>query len=497
MSNHIRRTLLRGMADIVTDLYGEPSAPAPAAEAPASVADTPAAQPVYTPKPALPPFSELWKTADEAIDWTGALASPTPTDPLIPADMWARYHDLAADVLRGDTAAYLDALEIAAPMADLTPFVASLDVEAVSADALRGIFTPRADLLADEPQRYLSGMALRIARDLFAVLPVTQVEVAAMQGDAALLTVSFERAELNKVRFAFVDPVDFVAACGGRWQPDFRQGKGAQSVLAQQQPDGTWPGGFHGLARPGAKPLTTEQALRRLHALGFTIADAPIRRCVDTMSACLRGERKIDAYWESGIDWAMFEPLMLAAWIRRFDPAQPDALSLARRWANVAEAGFAAGAYDESAWNTAYEAEFHRAARHPRPVGFCAMYHAMLLPGLLRAETECAFVRHILHTGMYYVHERPLIPPPAGLAARDASQWLAALELLADFPHARAALDFAAAFLRMSAAPDGTWDFGPAAKDGVFFPLADSWRTADLRKADCTARVLRFLDQIG
>lgn len=218
MSNHIRRTLLRGMADIVTDLYGEPSAPAavPAAEAAPEPAAAPA-QPVYTPKPALPPFSEMWKTADEAIDWTGALASPTPTDPLIPSEVWGKYHALAADVLRGDTAAYLDALEVAAPMADLTPYVASLDVEAMSSDALKAIFAARPDLLESEPQRYLSGMALRIARDLFAVLPVTQVEVAAMKNDAVLLTVSFERNELNKVRFAFIDPVEFVGQCGGRF----------------------------------------------------------------------------------------------------------------------------------------------------------------------------------------------------------------------------------------------------------------------------------------
>ena len=56
---------------------------------------------------------------------------------------------------------------------------------------------------------YLCGMALRIARDLFAVLPVLKVEVAT---DA--LTVTFTRAQMNKVRFAFIDPVKFVKECG-------------------------------------------------------------------------------------------------------------------------------------------------------------------------------------------------------------------------------------------------------------------------------------------
>ena len=274
-----------------------------------------------------------------------------------------------------------------------------------------------------------------------------------------------------------------------------RTGKWAAALLSAQQQDGTWGGNFHTMAQPTRAPYTTEQALRRLHALGFTTKDEPIRRCVDAMAACLRGERKIDAYWEKGVDWAMFEPLMLAAWIRRFDPAQPDALAFARRWAKVAEAGFAAGEYDESAWNAAYEAEFHRKARHPRPLGPSAFYHGMLLPDVLSPATERSFVRHILHTGMYYIHPAPLIFPPAELASKQASYWLAALEILAEYACAGEELAFAGAWLRL-AAPDGQWDFGPKASDKIYFPLADSWRSGAVRKADCTARVRRFLEKI-
>ena len=275
----------------------------------------------------------------------------------------------------------------------------------------------------------------------------------------------------------------------------YKTGKWAAAILAAQQQDGTWGNVFHSMAQPTSKPLTTEQALRRLHALGFTIQDEPICRCVDTMAACLRGERKIDAYWEKGIDWAMFEPLMLSAWIRRFDPHQPDALAYVRRWAKVAEAAFSSGTYDESAWNAAYEAEFSRKERHPNPLGLWAFYHGMLLPDMLTPATERAFVRHILHTGMYYIHPAPLVHPPAELASKQASYWLAALEILAEYPCARDELAFAAAWLHM-AAPGGEWDFGPKSADKVYFPLADSWRSEPVRRADCTWRVRRFLDKI-
>ncbi|MBQ4581067.1 MAG: hypothetical protein IJA83_10450 [Clostridia bacterium] len=201
----IRRSLLKGMSDILGDLYGEEAAP----KATLKSAD----EPVPAKQPALPPFCQMWKTADETIDWTDILVSPTPTDGLTPPDKWALYHRHAAAVLKGDTAAYLAVLQAENPMADLTPYVAALDVATVDADTLRATFAPRADLQGNE---YLCGMALRIARDLFAALPVLTVEVTAVQDETTLLTVTFTRAQMNKVRFAFIDPVEFVLECGGK-----------------------------------------------------------------------------------------------------------------------------------------------------------------------------------------------------------------------------------------------------------------------------------------
>lgn len=205
----IRRSLLRGMADIVGDLYREPVPANHTATYKSSDAPVPAKQ------PDLPPFRDLWKTADETIDWTDILVSPTPTDGLTPPDKWAVYHQHAAGVLKGDISAYLAILQYENPMADLMPYVSALDVTTVDADTLRVIFAPRADLIATNGNAYLCGMALRIARDLFAALPVLKVEVKAAQEDDALLTVSFTRAQMNKVRFAFIDPVEFVKECGG------------------------------------------------------------------------------------------------------------------------------------------------------------------------------------------------------------------------------------------------------------------------------------------
>ena len=205
----LRRSLLKGMADIVGDLYGEPVPTKNTATLKSADA------PVHAKQPALPPFVKLWKTADETIDWTDILVSPTPTDGLTPPDKWAMYHQHAEGVLKGDIAAYLAVLQAENPMADLTPYVSALDVTTVDADTLRATFAVRDDLMTKDADTYLCGMALRIARDLFAALPVLTVDVIATQADKPVLTVPFTRTQMNKVRFAFIDPVAFVRECGG------------------------------------------------------------------------------------------------------------------------------------------------------------------------------------------------------------------------------------------------------------------------------------------
>ena len=229
--------LFSDLAAVVTDLYGENAAALKkldrdvqgmAGVEPALMQTAPAqaSAPVHAPspekKPVLPPFEALWKTADEPIDWTEVFASPTPTDGLTDPEKWTQYREYAASILHGDLAAYLKVLQTANPMADLMPYVAALDVSALDSDALRAVFTARPDLLqpVDEARRYLAGMAVRIARDLFAVLPVTHVTVTGQHDEKTLLTVDFSRQELNKVRFAFIDPVSFVTACGGEFAPE-------------------------------------------------------------------------------------------------------------------------------------------------------------------------------------------------------------------------------------------------------------------------------------
>jgi len=59
---------------------------------------------------------------------------------------------------------------------------------------------------------------------------------------------------------------------------DYKNGKWAKKIIELQYDDGSW-GYFHSLSNPALEQsITTEQALRRLEILGFTIDDKPIKK---------------------------------------------------------------------------------------------------------------------------------------------------------------------------------------------------------------------------
>ena len=58
--------------------------------------------------------------------------------------------------------------------------------------------------------------------------------------------------------------------------------KWAKQIIAMQEEDGKW-GSFHTLSVSSGRPITTEQALRRLERLGYTIEDVCIQKAVSYM----------------------------------------------------------------------------------------------------------------------------------------------------------------------------------------------------------------------
>lgn len=156
----------------------------------------------------------LWKTADETIDWTDALAHSTPTDGLTGIRMWTFYHKHAEKILTGDLDTYTEVLQKANPLGELTEYAESITMQAPSADRLESRFICRSELMEGDRKLYLAAMGLRIARDLLACLPVEEVTVTGEYEGKEVFTVTFTRLQLLHRNFTFVDPVALSEECG-------------------------------------------------------------------------------------------------------------------------------------------------------------------------------------------------------------------------------------------------------------------------------------------
>ncbi len=275
----------------------------------------------------------------------------------------------------------------------------------------------------------------------------------------------------------------------------------ARDIVRCQREDGSW-GRFHTLSGPPAPAnMTTEQALRRLERLGLTIQDAPIRRAVDYMRACLSGRLVPPDGREKVLDWDVFEKMMLAAWIRRFTQEDEQANEIAQTWADIMAEAVRGGAFRQEDYQSAYLRRFRRPPGRARYIAVSQFYMVSLTAGLVEPRAEGAAFDYFLSNdgGIYYVYSSRLDRLPDRFASLDASRYLGAIELLSGFSSraCRQKLGFVAEWLLAVRGEDGLWDMGANAKDGVYYPLSDSWRSARERRADCTERIEALLRRLG
>ena len=114
------------------------------------------------------PLNRLWRTADETIDWTDALAMDRPTDGLTPQREWDFYHRMAGRVLEGEINAYIEVLQTINPLGDLRDYVNGMVIRTPGSDRLECSFECRPEEMREDPGLYLGSLAVRIARDLLA-----------------------------------------------------------------------------------------------------------------------------------------------------------------------------------------------------------------------------------------------------------------------------------------------------------------------------------------
>jgi hypothetical protein len=204
-------------------------------------------------------------------------------------------------------------------------------------------------------------------------------------------------------------------------------------------------------------------------------------------------------FHEKKHDSKTYGDLMLATWIRLFDSENKTAYVIAKKWANIINSAFQNGVYSNEAYVSTYEAEFIKL--NPKAgclADFVVFYQLALLPGLLDSEVENAMLDYVLShaRGIVYIYNSPVNVLPEMFASKKASWYLSAIELLAVYDSAPQKLGFVARWLLDNRDADGMWDMGVTAKDGIHFPLSESWRKPEDRRRDCTARIKKLIERL-
>ncbi len=278
----------------------------------------------------------------------------------------------------------------------------------------------------------------------------------------------------------------------------YKNSKWAKEIIDLQKKDGSW-GYFHTLSEPNKFPITTEQALRRLEILGYTINDDCIQKVVEYMINCLEGKFKTPDRREKTHNWDLFMDLIISTWIRRFTNDVEIANNVAKTWAYIISSAFKSGKYSYQDYVKAFNEAFPQKGWGDRLINFVNFYQVSLVADCLDIESEKLVFDYVFNyeNGIYYMMiDRPAYKLPEVFESKDTTRYLRLIELLSRYKNNLYKLDFVVNWLNEHKNEDGKWDLGAKAKDNISFPLSESWRSREDRIDDCTYIISKLLNKI-
>ena len=182
----------------------------------------------------------IHKSFDETADWLEFAESETPPDPSFDEELWAYYHEMAPSVLEGDIEAYLQVIRDIGPLDDLLDYGGRFQFGTDRSSLMEVEFTVNDRTLESQRseknvfqfndllQDFVCSTCIRIARDMFALLPVAYVVVHAVLGEDTVVSVLFDRDTMSQIKFGYVDPSDVMERF--RHNMDFKSATGFAPV---------------------------------------------------------------------------------------------------------------------------------------------------------------------------------------------------------------------------------------------------------------------------
>ena len=159
--------------------------------------------------------TDIHKITDDVIDWTEVMVSPSPPDDSYDAELWTYFHNVAAKVLSGDIDTYLQVINDINPLNDLLDYGTGFEFGTDSSLKMEVEFQINSNNIdmaenSTEYQDYVCSVSIRIARDIFALLPVQNVVVHATSNGDDILSVCFDKRTFSGLKFNFIDPSETI-----------------------------------------------------------------------------------------------------------------------------------------------------------------------------------------------------------------------------------------------------------------------------------------------
>lgn len=152
-------------------------------------------------------IKRIYLYEDTPIDWTELIAGATAEDLLMDQTVHAYCAQMAHRILSGDVDAYLEVIERMRPVDDLALYCGDFEFGTDKSNYIEVEFVARSERVLrgdgsdDILEEFVSAIAVRVARDLFALLPITTVIVHVKKCGITELSVTFNRSQLYGMSF--------------------------------------------------------------------------------------------------------------------------------------------------------------------------------------------------------------------------------------------------------------------------------------------------------
>ena len=159
--------------------------------------------------------TDIHKITDDVIDWTEIMVNPCPPDDSYDTELWKYFHGVSAKILSGDIDTYLQVINDINPLNDLLDYGTGFEFGTDSPLKMEVEFQINSDNIdmaenSTDYQDYVCSVAIRIARDIFALLPVQNVVVHATSDGNDILSVCFDKKTFSCLKFNFIDPSETI-----------------------------------------------------------------------------------------------------------------------------------------------------------------------------------------------------------------------------------------------------------------------------------------------